>query len=109
MQWRAYQPGDRPACLAILHSNFERHFSPGDDVEYARFLDNLPGWYGVLEEDGGCIVACGSIAVDGTTGVMTWGMVDASRQGQGIGRFLLLERLRLLRDRPEVAVVRMNT
>src|SRR5438445_173336 len=98
MRIRAYQPGDQAACLAILRSNLERHFSPGDDVEFPRFLANLPGWYGVVELDNGPIGACGGIALDGAVAALTWGMVEAGRHGQGIGRFLLNERLRMVRD-----------
>src|SRR5438067_2181195 len=108
MQLREYRPSDQPTCRAILASNLELHFALGDDVLYLRFLQNLPGWYGVVEVEHR-IVACGGIAIDGDIGVLTWGMVDASLQGQGFGRFLLVERLRMLRERPEVRVVRMNT
>src|SRR5260370_3139072 len=111
MQYRAYHPADRAACLAICDSNAERFFSPEDRDAFAAFLDAPQGHFGVLCEDNGEVVGCGGIGTrdDGQTAVLTWGMVRADRHGQGLGRALALARLLRLIDLVEVTRVTINT
>ena len=98
MLYRAYRPDDQAACLAILHSNLDRYFSPGDVEEFLHFLASPPGFYGVLESPDGSIAGCGGVAVRDAIGVLTWGMVHADGHGKGLGRLLLIERLKKLRE-----------
>lgn len=108
MQFRIYTPDDRAACMAILDSNLERYFSPHDVADFARFLDDPPGIYGVVVLQSR-VVACGGIAFRDGTADFTWGMVHSDHHGQGIGRFLVGERMKFLRDRTDITCVQLNT
>jgi N-acetylglutamate synthase-like GNAT family acetyltransferase len=99
MRIRAYEPNDREACLRILDSNVPEYFLASDRDEVATFLDDLERLgvrYFVVEDDAGKIVACGGVGVDDSTkdARLCWGMVERARHRQGIGRMLLVERLR---------------
>lgn len=110
MTIRPYQPGDRAACLALFDSNVPEDFRPEERPEFEGFLDELPGPYLVVE-DAGVIVGAGGYAREpGTrTATMCWGMVTRDRQGEGVGRVLLLERLARVRRDPDVAMVALHT
>jgi len=109
MQYRPYQAMDHAACLEILASNLERYFSFHDPELYREFLARLPGFCGVVEDPEQRAVACGGFCIEGPTAVLTWGMVHADRHRRGIGRFLLIERLRGIAERPGVERIVMNT
>jgi ribosomal protein S18 acetylase RimI-like enzyme len=111
MFYRAYTLADRAACLTIFDSNVPRFFAPEDHSDFERFLDALPGFYGVLCDADGKAIACGGIDEngDGTTASLTWGMVAADRHGQGIGKELTSARLARLADMPAVRRVLLNT
>jgi ribosomal protein S18 acetylase RimI-like enzyme len=111
MIYRAYSDPDRAACLAIFDSNAVQFFSPGDRAEFEGFLGAPPGFFGVLCEDEGHVVACGGIRVrdNGETAGLTWGMVHAGRQGEGLGKALTRCRLLKLIEFPGVKRVVLNT
>ena len=112
MPFRAYNAADRDGCLAVYDSNAGRFFSPGDRDDLLRFLAAPSGAYGVLTDEAGQIVGCGGVAADrqdARTAVLTWGMVRADRHGRGLGRLLLLARLRLALELPNVARVVCHT
>jgi len=96
MLFRTYTPADRDGCLAAFDSNAERYFSPGDREDFSAFLDELPGFFGVLCDESGTVVGCGGVGTrdEGRTAVLTWGMVRADRHRQGLGRALAQARLR---------------
>jgi GNAT superfamily N-acetyltransferase len=111
MKVRAYGEGDRGGCLSVFDSNVPGEFRPGERGEYEAFLDALPGAYLVVEDEGGRVVACGGYALepDGQSVAMCWGMVERGRQGEGLGRLLLEERIRRVRRNPAVQRVVLRT
>lgn len=108
---RPYRPTDRDACLALFDSNVPGSFTPEERPEFAAFIDALPGPYLVAEEaSSGRVVACGGLAPrEPSAAVLCWGMVDAERQGEGIGRVLLRVRLAQACAMAGVTHVEMNT
>ena len=118
---RPYTPADLNACLALFASNCPPFFHPSERADYEAFLQDPAdrGEYFVLE-GGTDLVACGGIWAD-TQGVggLSWGMVRGNSeggglhgqglQGQGLGTRLTAYRLDLLRQRPEVRRVRLDT
>lgn len=110
MEVRRYREGDRAGCLGVFGSNMPGDFLPGEREAFAGFLDELPGPYWVLEEDGR-IVGCGGVAIeaDGETASLCWGMVARERHGQGLGRRLLEARLEWARQTPGVKRVALTT
>lgn len=110
---RLYRPEDSSACLSIFDGNVPRFFSPGERVEFARFLNDMgfsTNLYLVLTLDG-CIVACGglSISPDPEKVSLSWGMVDQAYHRRGLGTRLTEERLKLARSSAEVTEVVLAT
>jgi N-acetylglutamate synthase-like GNAT family acetyltransferase len=91
MDLRPYQPTDREACLNIFDSNFPRETRG----QFERFLEQSPATYFVMEHEG-ALLACGGYHLDAHQGLATlvWGMVRRSSQKMGLGRYLLMYRLR---------------
>ncbi len=106
---RPFDIGDLVSCLRILKSNTPRYFAPEDEIEFAGFLQKLPGPYVVLEfkED---VVGCGGWALSDNTkiGHLTWGMIDAAYHNQKLGSQLLNYRLDALKS-TGVPAVQLNT
>jgi N-acetylglutamate synthase-like GNAT family acetyltransferase len=106
---RSYAPGDREACLDILDGNTPEFFVSADRNAFAKFLDNRPGPYVVMEEHG-TIVACGGWAIESQdVAVLTWGLIRRDLQRRGIGRRLLHHRLADLRADGRANTVRIRT
>lgn len=111
MNLRRYTLDDLESCLAIFDRNVPRYFDPSDREEFSAFLRSVPGVYlvGSVQDRG--VVACGGWYVreaDPVAG-LTWGMVDPSLQGKGLGRALLEERLRQIREDGRARVIRLRT
>jgi N-acetylglutamate synthase-like GNAT family acetyltransferase len=95
MELRPYSPADRDLCLSVFDSNTPRFFDPGARPEFEAFLDRQTCSYFVMEHDG-AIVGCGGYAIekDKALARLVWGMVRSDSQKLGLGRYLLLFRLR---------------
>jgi N-acetylglutamate synthase-like GNAT family acetyltransferase len=109
MDIRPYAGRDRQTCLEILEGNSPEFFLLKERDDLAAFLDNLPGPYFVLD-DNGRIDACGGWAIDpDRVAVMTWGMVRRELHRQGLGRALLRFRLNDIRNHSKATRVRVRT
>jgi len=95
MDIRAYLAADRDACLSVFDSNTPDFFQPGERGDFEEFLDGSSRSYFVMEHDG-AIAGCGGfyITADTATARLAWGMVRRDWHRRGLGRFLLLFRLR---------------
>jgi N-acetylglutamate synthase-like GNAT family acetyltransferase len=108
LEFRAYEPKDRQACVILLRGNAPKFFARHERREFQTFLAH-PGAYFVLTLDE-VVVACGGYWLpDAETAHLTWGMVDATRHKQRLGERLLLERLRHIHARAPRAVVSLDT
>jgi len=107
MDLRPYLSPDRDACLAIYDSNAA---SPEDRKKFEAFLSNPDGPFFVMEHDGR-ILGCGGFTTSAEPGIATlvWGMVRSEAQGQGLGRYLLMYRLREIGKLPGIQRVRLLT
>jgi len=105
--FRPYTPDDRDACLALFAANTPHWFAPHEREQYESFLDDVPGSYFLMLEDYGTIAGAGGIEIESTRSVawLTWGMVDSTRHGQGLGKTLLEYRLEQLRANLNVSRV----
>lgn len=108
---RSYRARDFEACLDVFDSNRPKYFSAEERLQFAAFLQQLPGPYLVVEDREGNIVACGGYAIDADTAIASfcWGMVERSHHRQGIGRRLSLARLEDIRRQPGVRGIRLDT
>jgi N-acetylglutamate synthase-like GNAT family acetyltransferase len=105
MDVRRYLPTDRIACLSIFDSN-----RAAGRAGFEKFLEAPEGPYFVMEHDGG-IVGCGGYTVDAESRLATlvWGMIRRDSHGQGLGRFLLMFRLREIGKLGGIERVRLET
>ena len=93
MDVRLYQPADKQACLTVFDSNVPDFFAVHERGEFAVFLETLAAPYYVMEHDG-AVAGCGGYTVTGHAARLTWGMIRRDLHRKGLGRFLLLFRLR---------------
>lgn len=109
---RDYQPSDEVACLGVFNSNIPKYFAEGERQEYLRFLRDKADrqTYLVLEQDQE-IVGCGGyyVKLGEGWGGLTFGMVEHSLHGTGLGKRLLLERLNRLVQIPKVEEIYLDT
>jgi GNAT superfamily N-acetyltransferase len=110
MEIRPYQPDDRAACLAIFDSNTPDFCKPEEGEGFERLLDTMPCAYLVMEHDG-AILGCGGYYVTEEKSVarLVWGMVRRDMHRHGLGRFLLLFRLREIGRTGDVQMVTLGT
>lgn len=90
MDLRPYLPTDRAACLAVLDST---GCAPEQRKAFARHLDRPAGPFFVMEHDG-AIVGCGGYEIADDVARLNWGAVRREFQAMGLGRLLLMYRLR---------------
>ena len=93
MDIRGYAVSDRENCLAVFDTNMPEYFGQAARAEFEAFLDAPGGPYFVMDHEG-AIVGCGGYTVSGPLARLTWGMIRRDLQRQGLGRFLLLYRMR---------------
>ncbi len=105
-----YLPFHHEACLAILDSNTPQFFQPAERESFAQFLQNPNCTYLVMEHDD-AIVGCGGFYLDNskTQAHLRWGMIHYNAQRQGLGRFLLLYRIREIGKAGDVESVSLQT
>jgi N-acetylglutamate synthase-like GNAT family acetyltransferase len=86
---RPYLNSDRAGCLLL----FDALGIPGREA-FERFLDST-AHFTVLEHDG-VIAGCGGFTIDADSKAATlvWGMIRNDLRRLGLGRFLLMYRLR---------------
>ena len=88
MDIRPYEPRDRAACVAICEG-------VGDSrVNFEAFLDGAGEIPFFVMEHEGAVVGCGGYSISGVVGMLLWGMVTPAFRKMGLGRFLLLYRMR---------------
>jgi len=107
-----FASADREECLRVFDSNTPRFFAPEERAAFAAFLDASPGPFWVVRLEASLrVVGCGgvSIAPDGRTAWLRWGMVANNEHGGGIGRRLLSMRLGWIDERGGVETVRVAT
>ncbi|MTH65644.1 GNAT family N-acetyltransferase [Paracoccus sp. DK608] len=110
---RPYDEKDLSSCLAIFDGNVPAFFAADERAEFQKHLesaDRAAAPYIVLEDVTG-IVACGGLSIDASrkTAALSWGMVERSLQGQGLGRLLTETRLALARSIPGIMQVDLST
>lgn len=110
---RPYLPADLAACLVLFDSNLPRFFAPEERAEFAADLCALPhpAHPFLVLTRAERIVACGGLTLDPAAGTasLSWGMVDRSLHGQGLGTRLIAARLDLVRTMPGIASISLST
>ncbi len=96
MEMRLYRQQDRDACLAIVNGG----------AAFESFLDRPGEHFYVLDHDG-AIAGCGGFRLNAeqTAATLEWGAVAEPLRRKGIGRYLLMARLKEISRFPNVAFV----
>ncbi len=110
MDVRPYSSDDLPGCLTAFDSNVPEYFDPSERAEFTEFLAEDPWPYVVMENEGASL-GCGGWDLEdgGKLASLTWGLVRNDLHKQGLGRFLLLYRLREVAKISGVERVRIDT
>src|SRR5579863_9346104 len=110
MDVRPYSPAEKAACLAVFDSNMPRFFDSAERGPFEVFLDAPFCSYFVMEHDG-AIVGCGGYAVEqeGSLASLVWGMVRSDLHQRGLGRFLVMFRLKEITKASGAQIVRLGT
>jgi GNAT superfamily N-acetyltransferase len=110
MQIAAYEPKDEAGCLEVFDSNVPDFFAAEDRQGFAEFLRAPNSHYFVMEHEGR-VAGCGGYYVteDGKGARLTWGMVRREWHRHGLGRFLLLFRLKEIAKAGSVLTASLDT
>lgn len=107
MDIRTFTPADKSQCLALFDGNMPAFFDQTERAAFESWLDRPQGSYYVMEHEGR-VVACGGVALENPQlASLTWLIVGAGLQRQGLGKFLVFYCLRSLP--PTVTHVRLTT
>ncbi|MDZ7639451.1 MAG: GNAT family N-acetyltransferase [Bryobacterales bacterium] len=110
MDFLRYTTEHATGCLAIFDAHSPDAFHPSERPVFEGFLaaPHHPYWV-MLHE--GAIVGCGGfLREEGSPRArLHWGMVHRDFQRQGLGRFLMLFRLREIGKLPDVEWVELGT
>jgi ribosomal protein S18 acetylase RimI-like enzyme len=101
MDIRPYREHDHTGCLAVFDSNFS---SQAQRQDFETFLRSSDATCFVAEHNEE-IVACGGFSADRMQAQLHWGMVRRDLQRQGLGRYLLLYRLKAIGNLPGIQFV----
>ena len=93
MDVRPYLTADREACLALFDSNTPQYFHISERSGFEQFLTDPQCPYFVMEWNGE-LVGCGGYDLSGEIASLVWGIIRHDFHRQGLGRYLLLFRLR---------------
>lgn len=110
MDVRPYSPADRTACLAIFDTNTPKFFDPTERHSFGTFLNAPFGSYFVMEHEG-AMIGCGGYAVEEGSSLasLIWGMIRHDLHKHGLGRFLLMFRLKEISKANSANLVRLAT
>jgi predicted GNAT family N-acyltransferase len=107
---RAYTPADEAACLKLFDSNTPKYFGVEERPGFEKFLQRQPCPFFVVEFQE-LVIACGGYCQEKNSDsiVLAWGMVRNDLHRQGVGTFLLRERLKAIFHEVPAAKVIIDT
>lgn len=110
MDVRPYVSADRDACLHVFDSLVPHLIDPADREVFAEFLLEPAGPYIVMDHEG-AVAGCGGFVFSAAqpTAALSWGMIRNDLRQLGLGRFLLLYRMREIGKAGEIHTVTVET
>lgn len=109
MEARTYLASDRQACLEIYDASAATLEATHPRKSFEAFLLNPPSSFFVLEHETK-LLGCGGFehAEGSAQAQLIWGLIHADWRRQGLGRYLLMFRLREITRRNAVQLVRLE-
>lgn len=109
MDLRPYLASDLQACLDIYDASAVTLAPTHPRQSFQTFLQNSPLTFFVLEHDANILGCGGYHHVEGSQQAeLVWGMIHSKWHRQGLGRFLLMFRLREITKRNKVQLVHLE-
>ena len=105
--FRPYTPTDETVCLQLFDGNTPKFFGIEERTSFENFLKRQACPFFVVEFEA-LIIACGGYCQETNSDsiVLAWGMVRNDLHHQGVGTFLLHERLKaIFRENPAAKVI----
>lgn len=94
---RAFEKGDRAACLSLLEANTPRFFAAEEARDYQHYLDHEIELYFVIEHASRIVGAGGINCFPALSFArLSWDLIHPDMQGQGLGRKLVAHRLEVI-------------
>jgi GNAT superfamily N-acetyltransferase len=87
--FRAYEIGDRSACLELFDENCPAFFAPNERNDYARFLGKNPENYVVCLQADRIVGGYGVDPVDTASSALHWILLSPSAHGHGLGSLIM--------------------
>jgi ribosomal protein S18 acetylase RimI-like enzyme len=109
--FRPYMPANEAACLQLFDGNTPKFFGVEERAGFGSFLHCVPCPFFVIEAES-MLIACGGYCKesgDDNEIVLAWGMVRNDLHRQGVGTFLLQERLKAIFKENPLAKVIIDT
>ena len=97
--FRAYQPADRAACLALFDANCPAYFAANERADYLDFLDAAAGSYELCLLDQVLAGAHGLTPHASGGLALRWILLAPDMQGRGLGARIMSRVLDMVRAR----------
>ena len=101
MDIRPYRDSDHTDCVDVFASNFS---DPVQQQDFEVFLQSSESTCFVVEHTGH-VIGVGGFTASASQAQLHWGMVRRDMQRQGLGRYLLLYRLKAIGNLPCIQFV----
>ena len=107
---RPYAADDKSAVLGLIRLNTPKYFSPVEEQELEKYLENeIELYYVILLNE--VVVGCGGINFekDKSIGIISWDMIHPDYQGKTLGSKLLNYRLDRLKKENSIRKIIVRT
>lgn len=106
---RFYNSSDKNAIIELFRLNTPLYFSPDEEADLDKYLENELELYFVLENEGE-IVGCGGINFpDQNSATISWDLFHPDFHGKGFGSKLLRYRLDQLKELQDILKIKVRT
>ncbi len=107
---RVYSNKDKAGVIGLLRKNTPEYFDFSEETDLENYLENELEEYFVYEHKNKIIGAGGiNYFINQRLARISWDMIDPNDQGKGVGRKLVLHRINLLNQNPQIEFIVVRT
>ncbi|MEH0158605.1 GNAT family N-acetyltransferase [Limibacter armeniacum] len=107
---RPYTTKDKQQVIALLRLNTPQYFDVSEEADLRHYLENELESYFVAEENNQVVGAGGiNYFLSERLARISWDFVHPDVQGKGIGKALLLHRIKEINSHPEIETIMVRT